>query len=44
MRDCDRDPYDDHEFMQEWYKINGGSEHVLVMEDGQEPCYTSGGE
>jgi len=34
---------DDHDFEQETYKMIGKSERVRLMEDGEEPCYTSGG-
>lgn len=44
MSDYGEDPEMEHEFMQEWYKKNGGMEKLKVIEDGQEPCYTSSGE
>jgi hypothetical protein len=44
MSDYGENPDDEYEFMQECYKMNGGSERVRLLEDRIEPCYTSSGE
>jgi hypothetical protein len=44
MSDYGENPDTEYEFMQDWYKKNNGCEHMHVIEDGQEPCYTSGGD
>lgn len=44
MNKFDETPETEEDFMQECYKMNGGSERVRLQEEGQEPCYTSSGE
>ena len=44
MSDYGEDPDTEHEFIQEWYRMNGGAERVLLLDSGQEPCYTSHGD
>jgi hypothetical protein len=44
MSDYGENPETEHDFIQECYKINGCAERVKLLDEGQEPCYTSGGD